>query len=124
MVLQYPQTQDFYGLSGVLNANLKNYNQAAFYYRKLFMLSNDPMTAEAVYQFYLKADDPARALTFVQYNPAHETEQSRKVLIQIVSDKAQLNTPKDNLALRQQIAADYTDLGMDSVGYKYFKKGK
>ena len=67
MVLQYPVSEDFYNYSGNLNTVLKNYGQAAFYYRKLFMLNNNPQVAQMVYQLYLKAGDSNNALKFKQY---------------------------------------------------------
>ena len=67
MVLQYPVDEDFYNYAGNLNTVLKNYGQAAFYYRKLFMLNNNPQVAQTVYQLYLKAGDSVNALKFKQY---------------------------------------------------------
>jgi tetratricopeptide (TPR) repeat protein len=67
MVLQYPVNEDFYNYAGNLNTVLKNYGQAAFYYRKLFMLNNNPQVAQTVYQLYLKAGDSANASKFKQY---------------------------------------------------------
>ena len=67
MVLQYPVDEDFYNYAGNLNMVLKNYGQAAFYYRKLFMLNNNPQVAQTVYQLYLKAGDSVNALKFKQY---------------------------------------------------------
>ena len=41
MVLQYPQNKDFYGIAGNLSTGLKDYDKAAFYYKKLHMLNED-----------------------------------------------------------------------------------
>ena len=67
MVLQYPVSQDFYNFAGNYNATLKNYAEGAFYYRKLFMLNNNPQVAQQVYQLYLKARDTTNSAKFKQY---------------------------------------------------------
>ena len=41
MVLQYPQSQDFYRYAASLNTTLKNYSKAEFYSKKLSMLSSN-----------------------------------------------------------------------------------
>jgi hypothetical protein len=40
MVLQYPQSPDFYRYADSLNTALKNYSKAVFYAKKLSMLSH------------------------------------------------------------------------------------
>jgi tetratricopeptide (TPR) repeat protein len=113
MVLQYPQSEDFYNLSGNLNNTLKNYGQAAFYYRKLFMLNNNPQIAQTVYQLYLKADDPVNALKFVQYSP--QQDRAKTALTQIIKDKISLKAEPNNITLKQLIVTNYKVLGVDTV---------
>jgi len=121
MVLQFPQNTDFYNYAGNLNTTLKNYAEAAFYYRKLFMLNNDPQVAQSVYQLYLRADEPANALNFVQYSNPQNQSQNKTLLTQVLNDETSLKTNANNTVLKQQIAADYKGLGVDSVGTKYLK---
>jgi hypothetical protein len=113
MVLQYPQTPDFYGYSGNLNAKLGNYAQAAFYYRKLYMLNNDATLPQIIFKLYLEADDPANALKYVANSASPKALTA--VLNEIINDESQLKTNPGNKTLTQQIAADYNKLGLDKV---------
>jgi len=115
MVLQYPQSQDFYNLAGNLNSVLKNYSQAAFYYKKLFMLSNNPQVAQAVFQLYLKANDPARAMVYLQYTPPQQQPQTKATLTQIINDGALLKSTPQNAQIKQRILTNYKTLGVDTV---------
>ena len=117
MVLQYPQSENFYEYAGSLNNVLKNYAQAAFYYRKLFMLNNKPEIAELAYRLYLKADEPESALKLLPYVPS--AEKDKAALTQVISDRTLLQHDAANGVIRQRIAAGCKELGIDSVGAKY-----
>lgn len=112
MVLQYPQSEDFYGFAGNLNTVLKNYDKAAFYYRKLFMLNGDQQLVRAVFQLYLKADDPGQALKFIPYNSSQQQEQTRIIVTQIISDELLLKSMPGNTQLIQRIGGNYKQLGI------------
>jgi lysophospholipase L1-like esterase len=118
MVLQYPQRPNFYSISAELNTRLGNYAQAAFYFRKLYMLNNDTSLPPMILKLYLQADDPEQALAFSQYNPQPNQQETVAVLNQIISNKAQLKTKAGNKALLQQIANDYRQLGLSDVKLK------
>jgi len=113
MVLQLPQTPDFYSYSGSLNYQLKNYAQSAFYYRKLFMLNHDTQTAQSVFKLYLKANDPGNALPFAQYMP--NQQQAETWERQLINNKAILKIKPDNTQAKQQIAEGYKELGIDTL---------
>jgi lysophospholipase L1-like esterase len=115
MVLQYPQTQDFYGYSANLNADLGNHALAAFYLRKLFMLNKDASLPAAIFKQYLQADDPTSALLFSKNTPAPDQKATAAVLNQVISDEARLKTKPGDKALLQQIAADYKNFGLSDV---------
>jgi len=112
MVLQYPANEDFYNYAGNLNTVLKNYGEAAFYYRKLFMLNNNPQVAQMVFQLYLKADDPLNALKFLQYSTQQQQAQGKVALIEIIKDEEQLKLGGD-IGAKQRITTNYKLLGVD-----------
>ncbi len=118
MVLQYPYKEDFYGFAGNLNIALKNYSQAAFYYNKLFLLNNDPYVSKSVFRLYLNADDPARALSHIQYIPAVMQNRTAAILTQIINDKALLTNDVGNLQLKKRIADNYKKLGVEDLNQK------
>ena len=114
MVLQYPRSPEFYGYAGNLNAVIKNYSQAAFYYRKLFAINHDPQLMQAAFKLYLQADEPLFALKLMDYLPAQQQSQG-KVLTNIASDEALLKKEPGNLQAKQRIAANYAMLGINGA---------
>jgi len=115
MVLQYPQSNTFYGYAGNLNATLKNYSRAAFYYKKLFMLTNNPAIGQTIFRLYLKAGDPIRALPYIPYNYAQSQAQTESILNQLINEDAFLKTAPNNAPARQRITANYKQLGIDTA---------
>ncbi len=115
MVLQFPQNEEFYGFAGNLNAVLKNYSAAAFYYRKLFMLNKDMQLPLAVFHLYLKADDPASALNVLQYITAPGREKMGAILKQIITDESLLTKQLNNTQIKQRIVANYKQLGLNDT---------
>jgi tetratricopeptide (TPR) repeat protein len=113
MVLQLPQTPDFYSYSGNLNYQLKNYAEAAFYYHKLFMLNHDTQTAQSVFKLYLKAGDPVSALAFAQYMPNQQP--AAAIVNQLIEDDNRLKTKPGDTKIQQQISAGYKQLGIDTL---------
>jgi hypothetical protein len=67
MVLQYSQAPDFYNFSGHFNLEKGDYAQAAFYYRKLYMVNKDTTLPAIIIKSYLQANNPQQALAFDQY---------------------------------------------------------
>jgi lysophospholipase L1-like esterase len=113
MILQYPQIPGFYTYAGNLNTQLGNYAQAAFYFRKLYMLNSDANLPQNIFKLYLEADDPVNALKYVSNSASPKAFTA--VLAEIINDETQLKTNPGNKTLTQQIAADYNKLGLDNV---------
>jgi len=119
MVLQYPYKEDFYALAGNLNNVLKNYSDAAFYYKKLFMINKDPYLAKAVFYLYLKANEPSHALRSIQYLSPAIQKRTRAILTEIINDKALLKNDQGSKQLSQRISANYKQLGTADTTFKY-----
>jgi tetratricopeptide (TPR) repeat protein len=113
MVLQYPDDEMFYGYAGNMNAKMKNYDQAAFYYRKLFNMNHDSELAEAVFKAYLEADEPARAMLFVKYTPIQNQKPTRAMLFKIINNERQLKSKPRDKVLLKQIANDYKSFNIN-----------
>jgi tetratricopeptide (TPR) repeat protein len=113
MILQYPQIPAFYTYAGNLNTQLGNYAQAAFYFRKLYMLNRDTTLPQNIFKLYLEADDPVNALKYV--GSSASPKEFTPVLTEIINDETRLKTTPGNTTLTRQIAADYHQLGLDNV---------
>ena len=113
MVLQYPQVANFYNFSGYFNLKKGNYSQAAFYYRKLYMMNKDTILPAIIIKSYLQANNPQQALAFEQYNSPSNQQATVTVLNQIISNEAQLKQKPGDKALIQQISNDYKVFGIN-----------
>ena len=112
MVLQYPQIPNFYNFSGHFNLKKGNYAQAAFYYRKLYMINGDTTLPAIIVKSYLQAHNPQQALAFEQYNSPPNQQTTVTVLNRIISNETQLNQKPGDKALTEQISNDYKVFGI------------
>jgi lysophospholipase L1-like esterase len=119
--LEFPLDEQFMGYAANLNAILGNYDKAAFYFKKLYMLNANTQVIPNIFQLYLKADEPDRALPYIQYLPPAQQALTQATLTQIVNDKQLLVKEPGNVRAKQRIAAAYKKMGADDVALKYSK---
>jgi len=117
-VLEYPNSQLFYNYSANLNGLLNNFDEAAFYYEKLYQLSPSDQLAQSIFQLYLRADEPNLAKIYVKYLPEAQQPMIDNILTQIISDKAIASTALGYKQATARIAANYKTLGVAEVAVK------
>jgi tetratricopeptide (TPR) repeat protein len=113
MVLQYPQIPNFYNFSGHFNLKEGNYAQAAFYYRKLYMMNKDTTLPAIIIKLYLQANNPQQALAFEQYNSPPNQHATVTVLSRIISNEARLKQKPSDKTVSEQISNDYKVFGIN-----------
>ena len=112
MTLELPQNEQFCSYAANLNASLNDFDKAAFYYKKLYMLNPTDQVAQSIIQSYLRADEPQYALANAGYLPQDQQAQLRGLLLQIISDQKILKAnPGENQAIAR-ITACYAKLGI------------
>lgn len=121
MVLAYPQDAQLCGSAANLNAILNNFDMAAFYYKKLNMLTPNDQITQTILQLYLHADKPEKALAVVKDLPQAQQATVENVLTQIIADKKLLKARPDNKQAAKQIATAYKALGIPEIALKYSK---
>jgi len=107
MSLEYQQNEEFCGFSANLNAILGKYDEAAFYYKKLYEISPSQQIAQAIIQTCLKADKPGQALPYVKGLANEQQGQVESILTQIISDKQLLKAQPGNQQAITRLAANY-----------------
>ncbi len=112
MTLELPQNEQFCSYAANLNAALNNFDKAAFYYKKLYMLNPTDQTAQSIIQSYLRADEPQYALANAGYLSQNQQPQVRSLLSQIIKNEKALNVNNNNAECILRIAAAYAELGI------------
>jgi len=112
MTLELPQNEQFCSAAANLNAVLNNFDKAAFYYKRLYMLNPTDQAAQSIVQSYLRADEPQYALANSGYLPQNQQAQVRSLLFQIIRNEKALQANNNNNEAILRIAAAYAELGI------------
>jgi len=115
MTLELPQNEQFYSYAANLNTALNNFDKAAFYYKKLYMLNSDSQVLQRIIQLYLRAGEPQYALANVDYLPQEQQEAIKNILLQIINDKKALESDPNNKPAIARIAANYKMFGIEKT---------
>jgi len=122
LMLEYPNSKLFYNYCANLSAMLNNFDEAAFYYRKLYQLDPGDRIAQAIYQLYLRADEPNLAAGYVKNIPEGQQALAGSILAQIIKDKGVAITDTGYRKAAARIAANYKTLGAPETALKYSGK--
>ncbi|WP_183579752.1 GDSL-type esterase/lipase family protein [Mucilaginibacter sp. X5P1] len=112
MTLELPQNEQFCSYAANLNGALNNFDKAAFYYKKLYMLSPNDQVAQSIIQSYLRADEPQYALANVGYLPQDQQDRLRSLLSHIIVDKEMLKADAHDTLAMTRLAENYAELGI------------
>ena len=120
LVLEYPEDPVFALKTGNLYGKLNNYSKAVFYLKKSFDISPSPELAKTLFVLYLKMDQPADAMVFINYLTGTQVNGSLmgvKTLTQQIielekKDSTQINT-------MNEIAEKYMQMGNKDGARKY-----
>ena len=121
MLLEYPTEPYFFKNSAYFNTLLNNFDEAAFYSRKLYQLSPDDQLAQMIGRLYLQADEPSLALPWAKYldlNP-YQRLPVENIIWEIINDKQVLKGDSLNRQAIARIAANYKILGISEMENKY-----
>ena len=116
--LEYPQIPQFLEYAANLNQQLNRYDDAAFYYRKLYDLNNEQQIPGTIFHLDLQADKPEKALNYVKYVNGPQQLAVKLLLEQIIRDKLQFGK-KANISVKRRISTAYKELGIIEMAAKY-----
>ena len=125
LVLEYPEEETYYNNAANICGELKDYDNAVYYFRKTFDFSPSVEKARFIFPLYLLQDKPAEALPFLDYaiNNGPASLKTVKALVQQIIDlKSTLRTDTNNLAVLNQVAGKYMEMGNREVAAKYLEK--
>jgi len=125
LVLEYPGEESYYNSAANICGELKDYDNAIFYFRKAFEFSPSIDKARFLFPLYLLQDKPAEAMPYLDYaiNNGPASLQPVKVLVkQILDLKNILHNDTNNLAVMNQVAGKYIEMGNREVAGKYLEK--
>jgi tetratricopeptide (TPR) repeat protein len=117
--LEYQQNEQFCGYSANLNAILKHYDKAAFYYKKLYAISPSDQVIQQIIQLYLNAREPQKALPCIKNLPQAQQPQVEQILAQIIADEQILKTQPGNKQAIDRMVANYKMLGINDSPFKH-----
>jgi tetratricopeptide (TPR) repeat protein len=122
MNLEFPNEKQYCGNAANIDAILGNYDEAAFYYRKLYQLEPNDQLAVNIFQLYLRADEPNAALAYIKNLPQAQQAQAFNILTQIINDKAILAKQPHDLQATARLVSNYKLLGLTDMASKYSAK--
>lgn len=118
LALEYPLNEQYTGFAANLNSILSNYDQAAFYYKKLYDINGNQQVLQSIIQLYVKAGEAQKAIAYVAYLPQQQQGPVQNILSQIVADGQTLKTQPNNKAAADRMAANYRSLGIQPQAAK------
>lgn len=125
MVLENPTVQEFYELAAKLKIELKNYRESLFYSQESFYLSPSFKKSKYLFVAYLKLDLPSKALPFLNYAIANNTEGSdlnplKASVNTIIQLQKILTADPSNIDAVNRIANAYLHMSNRDGAIKYF----
>ncbi len=125
LVLEYPGEESYYNNAANICGELKDNDNAIFYFRKSFDLSPALEKARFLFPLYLLQDQPDKAIPYLEYvinNGTASLNSVRILAIQINELKRELYSDSINQELLNKVAAKYFEMGNRAVADKYVKK--
>jgi len=124
--LEYPQSAQFCGLAASLNAELKNFENAAMYYRQLNRINLDSRLVARAIKLYVRADKINYALNTVADLPPAQRTQVSEILTSIHADRLTLALHPADAEAKKRLNTNEHKLGIadDLVDKEHSKAGK
>ncbi|SDS46877.1 GDSL-like Lipase/Acylhydrolase family protein [Mucilaginibacter mallensis] len=124
VMLEYPQNTTYQVYAARLSFDQGNYADAIFYFKRLY--DNDPSltNTENMYLVLLKTDRPGDAVPYIgsaMKIPGSNPQLNSLLLIvnEIVDLEKKLAVASNDINLREQIAMDYSKIGVNEAAAKY-----
>jgi tetratricopeptide (TPR) repeat protein len=127
LVMEHPTEAALYDQTATIYGKLGNYEDAAFYFRKAFALSPSFTDAKTLFVIYLKLDEPARAMPYLNYAIQNNASNLnflpvKKYAGEVIGLKQQFEKDSTNLPVLNLIAATYMNMGNKDGAAKYLNK--
>jgi len=127
LVLEHPGKADLYERTAMLFGKMNDLADAAFYFRKAFVLSPSVEKARYLFVIYFKLDKPAEAIPYLDYSiqnsPMAATLLSIKSFAgEILELKKKYAGDSTDLDISNKIAGLYLRMGNKEIAEVYAKK--
>jgi len=127
LVLEHPTEAGLYHQTAMIYGKLGNYEEAAFYFRKAFALSPSFADAKTLFVIYLKLDQPARAMPYLNYAIQNNATNVnflpvKKYTGEVIGLKREFEKDSTNLPVLNLIATTYMNMGNKDGAAKYLNK--
>jgi tetratricopeptide (TPR) repeat protein len=127
LVLEHPTEASLYDQTATIFGKLGNYEDAAFYFRKAFAISPSFTDARTLFVIYLKLDQPAHAMPYLNYAIQHNISNLnllpvKKYTGEVIGLKKEFEKDSTNLPVLNLIASTYMNMGNKDGAAKYVNK--
>lgn len=127
LVLEHPTEELYYEKAANICGELKDNDNALFYFKKAFSLSPSFDLARYLFVIYLKLDRPAEAIPYLDYAIGHNTAGMNLVPVRQFAEEIlqlQQQSEKDSadLSILNQIAGKYFAMGNGAGASKYLER--
>jgi tetratricopeptide (TPR) repeat protein len=116
LILEHPTDAFLYDQTATICGKMDNYEDAAFYFRKAFALSPSFADAKTLFVLYLKMDQPAQAMPYLNYAIQHNATNVNFLPVQkyareVIGLKKEFEKDSTNLPVLHLIATAYLTMG-------------
>lgn len=127
LALEHSTDEPYYEKAGNIYGQLKNWENAVFYFRKAFALAPSFDKARALFVLYFQLDRPADAIPYLDWAIQNNAsgmrlDAVRQLAMEVIQLQQQLARDPANLPVQNQIAAKYFEMGNKEGGYRYLDK--
>ena len=127
LVLEHPTEAFLYDQTATIYGKLGNYEDAAFYFRKAFAISPSFTDAKTLFVIYLKLDQPAHAMPYLNYAIQNNASNVnflpvKKYAGEVIGLKREFEKDSTNLPVLNLIATTYLNMGNKDGAAKYMNK--
>ncbi|HEX3768292.1 MAG TPA: hypothetical protein VHT72_07930, partial [Puia sp.] len=127
LVLEHPTDPFLYDQTATIYGKLGDYEKAAFYFRKAFAISPSFTDAKTLFVIYLKLDQPAHAMPFLNYAIQNNASNVnflpvKKYAGEVIGLKKEFEKDSTNLPVLNLIATTYMNMGNKDGAAKYINK--
>ena len=127
LVLEHPTDAFLYDQTATIYGKMGNYEEAAFYFRKAFAISPSFADAKTLFVLYLKLDQPAHAMPYLNYAIQNNASNVnflpvKKYAGEVIGLKREFEKDSTNLPVLNLIATTYLNMGNKDGAAKYISK--
>jgi tetratricopeptide (TPR) repeat protein len=127
LVLEHPTDAFLYDQTATIYGKLGDYEDAALYFRKAFAISPSFADAKTLFVIYLKLDQPARAMPYLNYAIQNNASNVnflpvKKYAGEVIGLKREFEKDSTNLPVLNLIATTYLNMGNKDGAEKYINK--